>query len=381
MKKPVLALFSSLLLVGLASCGATNSSVASSNGTSAGTSSTAATSAATTSEGTVSTTSEGTSSVATSEETSATSEGTTSAATSEGTSSVATSEATSAATSVNQGPLNITAIDGIQLPTYTYNAGVYTFAVSDTVKTGATLSGTLAGSIAITADSSFTDNASMELDLNGVTITSSSASPIYYESSNSKVIVKANKGTTNTISYTGTSSKAAVIQSSNNIEIAGKGSLILDGGSASHGIKCDKLELTSATALTINNAGNDGVHAKIFDASAYTGTFAMGKIASQAFDVNDYDTKALTASGAITFPTAGQSSKIAFTVESCANVFQIDNAFTITDSTSLIVGTCTETAYVENVTANTLTITNNGTYTIAGVDQGTSISVAPTTLA
>lgn len=373
MKKPVLALFSSLLLVGLASCGATNSSVASSNGTSAGTSSTVATSAATTSEGTVSTTSEGTSSVATSEETSATSEGTTSAATSEGTSSVATS--------VDQGPLNITAIDGIQLPTYTYNAGVYTFAVSDTVKTGATLSGTLAGSIAITADSSFTDNASMELDLNGVTITSSSASPIYYESSNSKVIVKANKGTTNTISYTGTSSKAAVIQSSNNIEIAGKGSLILDGGSASHGIKCDKLELTSATALTINNAGNDGVHAKIFDASAYTGTFAMGKIASQAFDVNDYDTKALTASGAITFPTAGQSSKIAFTVESCANVFQIDNAFTITDSTSLIVGTCTETAYVENVTANTLTITNNGTYTIAGVDQGTSISVAPTTLA
>jgi hypothetical protein len=377
MKKTGLVLASTLLLVSLASCGTTTSSSAVSLVSSSAGTSSAATSSVT-STGTSATTSAETSAT-TSAETSTTSATSATTSATSSTSSESTTSVPATSSSTDLGPLTISAIDGLALPTYSYNAGVYSFLLSDTAKTGATISGTLEGYIDILADTNSTDNQSMELDLNGVTITSSAAAPIYYTSSNSKVIVKANKGTTNTLSYTGTSSKAAVIQSENNIEIAGKGVLTLDGGSKSHGIKCDKLSLTSATSLLINNAGNDGIHAKSFDASAFTGSLHMGTIVSQAFDVNDYDSTTKVASGSLLFPTAGQTNAIQFAVDSCANVFQIDNSFTITDSTSLVVAACTGT-YIENNSAADITVTNNGTYTIAGTAQAASIVVAPTTL-
>jgi hypothetical protein len=355
MKKPALFLLSSVLLASLASCGG----VSASSTSSASSLTPSSSSGETTSESSaVSTTSEGTST------------------TSEGTSTTSESTTATSTTSVDQGPLTIAAIDdATPLPAYTYSAGVYTFSLQETVVTGVSLSGTLDDGYILIDAGTLTDNAAMELDLNGVTIDSAVSAPIYYTSSNSKLIISAKKGTTNTLAYSGTDNGMAALRSKNNLEIKGKGALSLNGG-VGHGIKCDDLTLSSATAIGITHAGNDGIHAKTFDASAFTGSVLMKEVGSQAFDINDYSSKTGVASGAITFPTAGQSTPIDFAINQCANVFQIDNNFTITDSTRIVVTTLSETAAFENVTPNALTITNNGTFSIAGVAQAASIAVA-----
>jgi hypothetical protein len=226
MKKPALFLLSSVLLASLASCGGVSAS-----STSSATSLTPSSSSGeTTSESSaVSTTSEGTST------------------TSEGTSTTSESTTATSTTSVDQGPLTIAAIDdATPLPAYTYSAGVYTFSLQETVVTGVSLSGTLDDGYILIDAGTLTDNAAMELDLNGVTIDSAVSAPIYYASSNSKLIISAKKGTTNTLAYSGTDTGVAALRSKNNLEIKGKGTLSLNGG-VGHGIKCDDLTLSSAT--------------------------------------------------------------------------------------------------------------------------------------
>jgi hypothetical protein len=301
--------------------------------------------------------------------TAATTETETATATATTATSPATTETTTetSASTAEEGPLTIAAIDStLALPSYSYASGVYTFNLQETAKTGAVLSGTLTGYIKIVVDSALTDNASMELDLNGVTITSVDEAPIYYASGNSKLVLKADSGTTNALSYTGTSSKKAAVLSDNNLEISGKGTLNLSGGSKGHGIKCDTLTLSSATAIAISETGNDGIHAKKLAAGAFTGTLAMGTIASQAFDVNDYDTATAVAGGALTFPTGTAT----FTVTSCAALIEADNNFTITAGTTLTATTVTGDIF-QNLNSVAITVTIAGTVTANGTAVAT----------
>jgi len=255
----------------------------------------------------------------------------------------------------------IGSISGLTLPTYTYNSGTYTFALDGVNKTGALLSGELSGNIVIDPGT-LTDNQYMELDLNGVTITSSSAAPIYYKSEESKVVVKAQKGTTNTLTYSGTSTKLASILSENNIEIGGKGTLNLVSGG--HGVKGDDITLSSATAISID-AGNDGIHGHSLIASAFTGTLAMGTIASQAFDINDVDDTALTYEGSIAFLPATSTDVASITIASCANVFQIDNSFTVSAGVSIVATTVTGLV-IENLNPSSIDLTVDGSFTANG---------------
>lgn len=264
--------------------------------------------------------------------------------------------------SLENGPLTVAPITGLTLPVYTYKNGTYTFSLDATNKTGVVLSGELNGNIVVDPGT-LTDNQYMEIDLNGVSITSASAAPIYYKSAESKIVVKPQKGTTNNLTYSGTSTKLAAILSENNIEIGGKGTLNLVSGG--HGIKGDDITFSSATAITISSTGNDGIHGHTFNATAFTGTLTMGTIASQAFDINNVDTTALTYGGSVTFLPATATDKAVITIASCANIFQIDNSFIVTPGVSIVATTVTG-LLIENLNPSSIELTVNGTFTANG---------------
>jgi len=339
MKKPKLLLLSSLLL--LSACGETSlsSSILSQS-----------------SETTIS------SMPSVSSSSSLSSESSSLTATSSSSSSSSSESSLVSSSSLESGPLTIASITGLTLPVYTYKNGTYTFSLDATNKTGVVLSGELNGNIVVDPGT-LTDNQYMEIDLNGVNITSSSAAPIYYKSAESKIVVKPQKGTTNNLTYSGTSTKLAAILSENNIEIGGKGTLNLASGG--HGIKGDDITFSSATAITISSTGNDGIHGHTFNATAFTGTLTMGTIASQAFDINNVDTTALTYGGSVTFLPATSTEKAVITIASCANIFQIDNSFIVTPGVS-IVATAVTGLLIENLNPSSIELTVSGTFTANG---------------
>jgi hypothetical protein len=169
----------------------------------------------------------------------------------------------------------------LTLPDYTVSNGVYTFPLSGSVKEGVRLSGTLSNGSIVIDPGTLSDNKSFEIDLSGVSITSSSDYPIYYGSKASKLIINALAGTTNSLTYNGTVEKGAALFSENNLDIEGSGSLALTTTKDGHGFRGDDLTLSGTTQINIS-AIHDGIHGKTLTSSSYSGTVAIASCGSRS---------------------------------------------------------------------------------------------------
>jgi hypothetical protein len=261
--------------------------------------------------------------------------------------------------SVSDG-LKIEAIDGLSLPEYTNASGVYTFPLSGTSKEGVKLSGSLSGGSIVIDPGSLSDNKSFEIDLAGVSLASSLDYPIYYASKESKLIVKALAGTTNTITYNGTTEKGAAIFSENNLEIAGSGTLNAVTSKAGHGLRGDDLTLSESPSINIS-AIHDGIHGKTLTVSSYSGVTNISSCGSEAFDICDNDDTAKTYKGAVAFG----SSTSTFTIGKCNDVFEVDNSFAIPSGVSITANECASAA-VTNLNVAAIDVTVNGTFKVNG---------------
>lgn len=265
--------------------------------------------------------------------------------------------------------LVLSAIDGLSLPTYTLKDGVYTFPLSGSSKEGVKLSGGLKEGSIVIDPGSLSDNKSFEIDLSNVSISSSSAYPIYYGSKASKLIVKAVDGTTNSLTYSGNEDKGAALYSENNLEIEGNGSLSLATTKAGHGARGDDLVLLDAPSLSLS-AIHDGFHGKTFTASSFSGSAAIANSGSEAFDICDNDETGTVCKGAITFgASTGQ-----FTIGQCVDVFEADNSFSIPSGVSIVAEKCSSDP-VTNLNANAINVAVEGTFKVNGAAL-TSYSVA-----
>jgi len=219
------------------------------------------------------------------------------------------------------------------MPEYEENNGVYTFYLSAN-KSAVVLSGVLEGNIII-SDARIKPSeeiGNMALELNGVTITSATACPIYYAADSKKVVLDVKKETENVISYTGADEMAAV-ESENNIEISGKGTVTFSSESG-HAVKSDELLLSSSTKINVSKSGKDGFHVKeliMSEDKEFSGKITMENIGKQALDVADYDKDLQTADGSIIWSQEGAE----IVVKGATNVFNLDNSTTIPVTTKI----------------------------------------------
>jgi hypothetical protein len=265
--------------------------------------------------------------------------------------------------SVSDG-LKIAAIDGLSLPSYTSSNGVYTFPLSGTSKEGVRLSGSLSNGSIVIDPGSLSDNKSFEIDLAGLTLSSNLDYPIYYGSKNSKLIVKALAGSSNTITYTGTTEKGAAIFSENNLDVSGGGTLNAVTSVAGHGLRGDDLTLLDSVSINIS-AIHDGIHGKTLTLSSYSGTTSIASCGSEAFDICDNDDTAKTYKGSVTFGTSNSN----FTIGKCNDVFEVDNSFTIPSGVSITASECASAA-VTNLNVSAIDVTVEGSFKV----NGTSLS-------
>lgn len=120
-----------------------------------------------------------------------------------------------------------------------------------------TLSGTLTGSLHFASNI----GGSVTLYLNNVNITSSNSHGIYFMSEVGKVEIKTMENTSNSITVTADSTKLfSAIESENNIELGGSGSLVIKGLQR-HAVKGSNIEVKGNINLTIE-AVKDGLHGK-----------------------------------------------------------------------------------------------------------------------
>lgn len=120
------------------------------------------------------------------------------------------------------------------------------------------------GQIVVSVDKDLYPDGKVELELNGVTITNSSDSPIYIEEIDDECVITAKKGTTNTITdgenYTNADGKAAAIYAKDDIKFKGKGTLIVNG-KCDEGIAC-KNDIKIWNSTIIVNAVGDAIRGK-----------------------------------------------------------------------------------------------------------------------
>jgi hypothetical protein len=265
--------------------------------------------------------------------------------------------------------LTISAIDGLTLPSYSVNNGVYTFPLSSSAKEGVKLSGSLTNGSIVIDPGSLTDNKSFEIDLAGLSITSSSAYPIYYGGKESKLIVNVLSGSENTLTYNGTADKGAALFSENNLEIEGGGKINLLTTNAGHGFRGDDLVLAGTTDINIS-AIHDGIHGKTLTSSSYSGTTAITSCGSEAFDICDNDATTSTYKGAVSFGASTGT----FTIGKCNDVFEVDNSFTIPSGVTISASECLSSP-VTNLNAAAITVNVEGNFTVNGTALN-SLSVA-----
>lgn len=363
MKKTSLILLSSILLLSACSNGSSDSSQSSAPSSSQ---------APATSETAVSSSTE----VSSAETSQATSENTTSEA-------EISSEATSA--TVYEETLTFAQNSDLDpVPTVTFDSAtnVYTVTVSATEDTSIEVSGTCEeGRIEIVANPNDTGlDCDVELVLNGLTISNSSASPIYYEPTSNKLKIKAQKGTENTI--TAGSLGGNAIESENNVEFKGKGSLTLVSGS-DHGVKADRIEFTSGASISIFGE-KDALHGKQLEMQEFSGelTLVAGK---QAFDFVDDDVDSsgnTTYSGSLTFADTTYTCSGSISVSSTEGVFSIDNSFVVpsgvsivaTDASSVVAINQNEGADITLTVLGSLSVNSNSVAT-SNISAGTKLSI------
>ena len=120
------------------------------------------------------------------------------------------------------------------------------------------------GQIIVNVDKEAYPDGKVELELNGVTMTNSSDSPIYVEAVDDECVISVKKGTVNTITdgenYTNADGKAAAIYACDDIKIKGKGTLIVNG-KCDEGIAC-KNDIKIWNGTVIVNAVGDAIRGK-----------------------------------------------------------------------------------------------------------------------
>lgn len=148
--------------------------------------------------------------------------------------------------------------------TYDSSTGV----ISITQSGDYTLTGDLVGYI----ECAETLTSKVTITLEEATITSDTYC-IKWNSTSSKVVVKAKKGTVNTLTTkTSSTNTDSTIESKNNVELAGKGTLNIINNQK-HAVKADKILVESEIICNVNAYVKDGFHARIIE--IYNGTFTI----------------------------------------------------------------------------------------------------------
>lgn len=121
------------------------------------------------------------------------------------------------------------------------------------------------GQIIVDVDKTAYVDATVELSLQGMSLTNTSTSPIYVASVDDKCSISAKKGTTNTISdgsaaYTNADDDSGAIYSKDDLNFKGKGTLIVNGNYQDAIVSKDDIKLNNGTIQV--TAADDGIRGK-----------------------------------------------------------------------------------------------------------------------
>lgn len=181
-----------------------------------------------------------------------------------------------------------------------------------------TLKGTFEGSIVCAAN--IVDK--VTLYLNGLTLTSTNNHAIYWQSENGRIEIKAVENTKNSITVnTKGSNLYSAIESENNIEIGGSGTLNIKGLQR-HAVKGSNIEIKGTVNLTIE-AEKDGLHGKHVLISGGNTTINNCTDAIQAeLNSNGIKGSIIVEEGSLTI----NNCKRAFRAESIVTIEQLDGS-------------------------------------------------------
>jgi hypothetical protein len=272
--------------------------------------------------------------------------------------------------SAQYGTFSITPGADTAAPVYDEATATYTLYLG-TKKAQFTLKGYFAGQIDIVLPSSMTAaKKGCTLILDGAYLVSTTGRAVYYEPADKNVEISPNEGTTNYIMSTA----AVAIESENNIEFSGAGTVNV-ASSASHAVKCHDVKAYGTGALNVISELGDGFHCHTFFTDSNgdtTGTLGTSTITVKAAE------QAIDATYPVTTVDASSSSSTAYT-----GMVNIETGTTLvvtgaknvilTDASLTVAGTITATSISETwaITPNTgaCVITISGTVTVNGVAQ------------
>ena len=195
------------------------------------------------------------------------------------------------------------------------------------------------------------------LNLNGVTIESDHPA-ISWLSENSKVEIKAKKGTSNfLVTKESDILTNSTVESENNIEFGGKGNLSIVNNQK-HGVSASEIEIKSEINLSITSKVKDGLHAKQIE--ILSGNIEITAISDGIeAEVNSNGKKG-------TFVMSGGTLKI----NKCKNAIKADTSITFKDPTDtdpigiiLKIDNISDTVFSSGTVTNTSSVL---TYTLDG---------------
>lgn len=215
--------------------------------------------------------------------------------------------------------LQVTPLSGSKAPTYDSASKTYSFEVgADDLSYE--LSGAFEGSFVINNTDDLEQHGSVAFILNGVNLANmaSGGQVFTYNSKKSHLTLKANDNTVNKVA-----AEDIAINSSNNLELCGNGSLTISSKS-NHAAKADDLRVYDKLSLMVNGSGKDGLHGDHFvtdnakdggEKVNFSGSIAIKNAAKQAFDFSDDSSW----DGSITIGTG-----TTITIDGCENAFKTD---------------------------------------------------------
>ena len=225
--------------------------------------------------------------------------------------------------------LQVTPLEGAQAPQYDAANKTYSFEVgADDLSYE--LKGAFEGSFVINNTEDLEQHGSVAFILNGVNLTNMAegGQVFAYGSKKSHLTLKANDNTINKVA-----ADDIAINSSNNLELCGNGSLTVSSKS-NHAAKADDIRIYDKLSLMVNGAGKDGLHGDHFvtdnakdggEKVNFSGTIAIKNVTKQAFDFSDDSSW----DGSITI-----GSGTSITIDGCENVFKTDMNLVIDGSVS-----------------------------------------------
>lgn len=241
---------------------------------------------------------------------------------------------------------------------------IYTINVSES-KTALSISGYFEGQIVINNGNGLSSYKGVEITLNSACLVSNSGPTIDYQLSGKNVEVVAKKTTENYIINTSSGYNDAGINSSNNIEVDGKGTLNVITYTG-HAMKAEsKIRLYDAPNINIIS-GHDGIHASalvanneetaVADYETFSGTLNIISAVSQGIDCTTND-----GTGLINL-TSGT-----YIINNCESAFKADVSLTIGGQVSVTNLTSDPVVRGDESKGLTIEILENGSFEVDGV--------------